>query len=233
MAALAAPQACPPHPVEGERRAAFEALKAELSAKASHSPLGVEGAVATGIPELEQLLDGGLPPGAVATLEGATGRWSLAAQLVAAVTRRSLVAILDDGGLYPPSLVEAGVCLERVLVVPARTALAIARAADVLLRSRICRLVLMPAVALRDAVWTRLASLAHRSGVLLIVMASRAGAGLSAAAELRLHCAFERVVMHGSHGLWGCIDGFELCVDLRKSKRMLPGQQAHLRAMSS
>jgi hypothetical protein len=212
-----------------DRRAAFEALKAELSGRASLPALPVEGAVSTAIPELDRLLAGGFPPGTVATLEGATGRWSLAAGLIAATTRRGLVAILDDGMLYPPSLAAAGARLDRVLVVPARKTLEVARAADILLRSRICRLVLMPAIELRDAVWTRLASLAHRGGVLLIVMASRAGAALSAAAELRLHCVLGRIVMRGNHGLWGSFAGFELSVDLRKHKGMLLGSRAHLR----
>ncbi len=211
------------------RRAAFAALKAELSAKASLTSLPVHGAVATAIPELDRLLDGGFPPGAVVTLEGTTGRWSVAAGLVAAITRRSLVAILDDGTLYPPSLAQAGAHLERVLIVRARKALEVARAVDILLRSRICRLVLMPAIALRDVIWTRLATLAHRSGVLLIVMALRAGAALSAAAELRLHCALERIVMHGTHGLWGSFAGFDLCLNLRKHKHLLAGRQAHVR----
>ncbi|MGB8150514.1 MAG: hypothetical protein WCE97_04885, partial [Candidatus Cybelea sp.] len=114
------------------------ALKAELSGRPSLSPQPVEGTVATAIPELDRLLAGGFPSGSVATLEGATGRWSVAAGLVSAMTRRSLVAILDDGALYPPGLADAGACLERVLIVPVRKALEVARAADILLRSRIC-----------------------------------------------------------------------------------------------
>ena len=172
MAALAA--------LTEDRRRTFEALKASLSACGQLPSLPVEALVPSAIPELDQLLGGGLPSGIVATLEGTTGRWSLAAGLVARMTPRSLVAILDDGSLYPPALAEAGASLDRVLVVPARKALAVVRAVDILLRSRICKLVLMPALALRDAVWTRLAKLAHRSGALLIVMAARAGASLSA-----------------------------------------------------
>lgn len=212
-----------------ERRTAFAALKAELSARSSCLTLPAEGLVPTAIPELDRLLAGGFPAGGVATLEGTTGRWSLAAGLVAVMTHRGLVAILNDGTLYPPSLAEAGVRLERVLFVPARKALQIARAVDILLRSRICRLVVMPAVTLRDAIWARLASLAHRSGVLLLVMAARAGAALSASAELRLHCALERMLMRGKRGLWGRFTGFVLCVDLRKHKRIL-GRRAVLRA---
>jgi hypothetical protein len=205
--------------LQEERRRAFELLKAGLSAKPT---LPVESLLPTAIPQLDRLLGGGFPAGAVATLEGETGRWSLAAGLVTQFASQSLVAILDDGALYPPALAEAGACLERVLIVPARKALAMARAADILLRSRICRLVIMPAVALRDAVWERLAKLAHRSGTLLIVVATRAGAALSAVAEVRLHCTLERALVHG-RGLWATVDGFELGVGLRKHKHLAAG----------
>ncbi|MGA9944837.1 MAG: hypothetical protein WBP75_07345 [Candidatus Cybelea sp.] len=215
---------CHPELVEG-RREAFELLKAGLSAKPPALP--VEGILPSAIPELDCLLGGGFPAGVVATLEG--GGWSLAAGLVARVTRRSLVAILDDGSLYPPALAEAGVCLERVLVVPARKALATARAADILLRSRICRVVLMPAVTLRDVVWERLAKLAHRSGVILIVPAAHADAALSVVAGVRLHCERERILMHGQRGLWGAIVGFELCIDVRKHKQMAAGRTVRVR----
>jgi hypothetical protein len=222
MAALAASQ---PYPESRQR--SFELLKARLSASSSAAP--AEELIATAVPELDRLLGGGFPLGIVATLEGGAGRWSLAARLAARISRRSLVAVLDDGTFYPPSLAQAGAHLERVLVVPARTALGIARAADILLRSRVCRLILMPAIALRDSIWERLAKLAHRSGALLIVVAARAGAALSAAAGVRLYCALDRIVMHGKCGLWGTFAGFELCVDLRKHKHMLPGQKARLR----
>lgn len=208
-------------PEQNKRRAAFERLRAELAARPSSLP--VESLLPTGIPELDRLLAGGFPAGIVATVEGEAGRWSLAAGLVARFTRWGLVAILDDGGLYPPALAAAGVSLDRVLVVPARKALAMARAADILLRSRICRLVLMPAVALRDAVWERLAKLAHRGGSLLVVVAERAGAALSAVAGVRLHCTVERALVRGRRGLWGIVSGFELCVGLRKHKQMAAG----------
>lgn len=205
----------------------FQLLKARLSA--NRPALPVESLVPTAIPELDNLLAGGFPAGSIVTFEGVTGGWSLAAGLVARMTRRNLVAILDDGGLYPPTLADAGACLERILIVPARKALAMARAADILLRSRICRLVLMPAVALRDAVWARLATLAHRGSVLLIVVAVRAGAALSAAAAVRLHCTLERILMDGQRGLWGTVTGFELGIDVRKHRHMAAGRTVRVR----
>lgn len=214
---------------ESSHRRTFAVLKAGLSATQGGLPLAsAEGVIATAVPELDHLLGGGFPSGIVATLEGEAGRWSLAARLVARITRRSLVAVLDDGTLYPPSLVAAGARLERILVVPAKTALGVARAVDILLRSRICRLILMPAITLRDSMWARLAKLAHRSGVLLIVIAGRAGSSLTAVAGLRLHCALERIVVHGTRGLWGTLAGFELSVGVRKHKHMVPGQTIRL-----
>ncbi len=211
-----------------DRLRTFEALKAGLGAKEILPTLPVERAIETAIPELDRLLAGGLPSGIVATLEGETGRWSLAAGLAARMTRRGLVAILDDGTLYPPDLAKAGARLDRVMIVRVRKALEAARAVDILLRSRICKLVLMPAIVLRDSIWMRLAKLAHRSGVLLVVVAARAGAALGAAAELRLHCALERIAVHGTRGLWGTIAGFELCVDVRKHKQMAPGRKTRV-----
>ena len=215
---------------QSERRTAFAALKAELSAQ-SRLRESTKPTLASAIPDLDRLLCGGFPEGAIATLEGATGRWSVAAALAATTTRHGLVAIVDDGSLYPPSLAEAGVRLERLIVVPAKTALQIARAVDILLRARICRLVLMPAVALRDAVWTRLSTLAQRSGAVVLVMAATAGAALSVVAEMRVHCALERALMYGTHGVWGCFAGFKLSVDLRKHRFALAGDSAHLDAV--
>ncbi len=222
------------------RREAFAALRAGLSGAAGPSArVSLENLIPSEIPALDDLLGGGFPRGTLVTLEGNAGRWSIAARLVANVTRRGVAAIVDDGGLYPPSLASAGARLDRVLVVPARTPLGVARAADILLRSRAAGLILLPAVSLRDAVWTRLAGLAHRTGVLLIAIPgaecrdARAGASLTAASGLRLHCALERVAIHGTRGLWCSFSGFELRAELRKHKRAAHGASARLRAVDS
>lgn len=201
--------------VEG-RREAFATLKAELSAGAAAPRLPAESVIPSAIPALDHLLGGGFPRGALATLEGNAGRWSIAARLAAQVTRRALVAIVDDGGLYPPSLARAGTRLDRVLIVPTHTPLATARAVDILLRSRACRLVLMPAPNLRAAVWSRLATLAHRTGVLLIAIAARALPTLAAAATLRLDCALERLIFHGTRGLWCSFSGYDVRAHVQK-----------------
>jgi hypothetical protein len=211
------------------RREAFAQLKARLNT-GFVTPVPVEDVVPTDVPALDRLLGGGFPRGTLVALEGDAGRWSIAARLIAQVTRRAMVAILDDGGLYPPGLVEAGARLDRVLVVPARTPLLAARAVDLLLRARACRLVVMPALALRDALWVRLAGLAHRTGALLIAVAATVTAPLAAAAGLRLYCTREQLGVHGQRGPWCRFAGYDLRAQIRKSKRTITTISAHVRA---
>lgn len=213
------------------RRRAFAALKAGWSGAGEPARLAVEPALASGIPALDRLLGGGFPNGTLVTLEGPLGRWSVAAALAARATRRGLVAVLDDGGLYPPGLVEAGVRLDRLLVLAARSPRSAARAADILVRARICRLVVMSAVVLPAVAWMRLAGLAHRSGTLLIAIATQAAAPLAAAAGVRLHCRLERVSLQGEGGVWGKVAGFSVRAELCKHKRRAPGAQADVRSV--
>lgn len=182
--------------------------------------MAVNGVLATALPELDRLLGGGFPLGTMVALEGNAGCWSIAARIVARVTDRALAAIIDDGGLYPPALAQAGARLERVLVVPARSPLGIARAADILVRSRACRVVVMTAPDLRAPVWARLATLAARTGILLVVIAGgMAVPVLAAAAGVRLLCTRERLILSGpSNSVWSTVTGYVVRAELRKSK---------------
>jgi hypothetical protein len=202
------------------RNELFEELKGRLHAAPGAVGTAVERVAKSGIESLDCLLGGGFPLGSLVTLEGhgSAGRWSIAAALLAQVTRRGLGAVIDDGELYPPALEDAGVRLDRLLVVPAKTPVGIARAVDLILRSRTARVIVMGAPALRAAVWTRLATLAHRAGAVLVVIAGRASAELAGVATVRLGCMFERAVIRGSRGLWGCFSGFTLRTELRKHK---------------
>ena len=174
----------------------------------------------TAIPDIDALLGGGLPCGSLVTLEGygTTGAHSLAAVLLAQATRNGLGAVIDGGELYPPALEAAGVRLDRLLIVPAATPVRAARAADLLLRSRTTRVVVMTAMTLRAAVWTRLANLAQKAGAMLVVLTTRTIAELSAAATVCLSCRVERPVLTGTRGIWGVFTGFELRAELRKHK---------------
>lgn len=218
------------------RHTAFAALKAELDNAAFAAPRPrIESRIPSAIPAIDRILGGGFPNGSLVTLEGPAGRWSIAAGLVASVTRRSAAAIVDDGALYPPDLARSGARLERVLVVPAQSPLTVARAADVLVRSKACRLVLVPVPELRAAVWMRLAGLAHRTGILLVAVAppnapSARIAPLAAAAALRLYCTRGRMEIVGKRGLWCTIAGYDVCAEVRKNRTAALEKRAVARA---
>jgi hypothetical protein len=205
--------------------ARFQELKTRLQAVSVAPRAGREALFPTAIGPLDSLLGGGLPCGSLVTLEGrgSAGCRSIAAALLAQATRRGLGAVIDGGELYPPTLEAAGVRLDRLLIVPARTPAGVARAADVLLRSRAARVVVMAAAALRAAVWIRLANLAHKAGALLVVLVSRAATELSAVAAVRLACCIERPVLSGTRGIWAVFSGFEVRTELRKHKRAADG----------
>lgn len=207
-------------------RARFAALKAHFEqGPGAAARVSLEERFPSMLPLLDRLLDGGFPRGALVTLEGAysSGRWSIAARLLACATQRGLAAVLDDGALYPPDLVRAGVRLDRLLVVPAKMPLLLARAADALVRSRIARVIVMPALSLRAAIWTRLARLAQRAGVLLLAIVPwRASADLAGAARLRLTCTFDRVSFHGTRGVWCRFTGFAVRAEVRHHVTTLP-----------
>ena len=225
-----------PSQLAPSRHIAFAALKAGLDNAAIAAPRPpYESRVSSAVPALDRVLGGGFPNGSLVTLEGPAGRWSIAASLVASVTRRSAAAIVDDGALYPPDLARSGARLERVLVVPARSPLTIARAVDVLVRSKACRLVLVPVPELRAAVWTRLAGLAHRSGILLVAVpsphvSSARIAPLAAAAAVRLYCTRGRLEIVGKRGIWCTIAGYEVCAEVRKNRTAAPEKRAVARA---
>ena len=215
------------------RRGRFQDLKTRLHATSGAAGMLLEDAMPTAITAFDTLLGGGFPMGSLVTLEGpcSSGRWSIAATLLAAATRRGLGAVIDEGELYPPSLEAAGVRLDRLLIVPAKTPVGIARAADLLLRSRVVRVVVMAATSLRAAVWTRLASLAQRAGVLLVVVATRAWPELSASASVRVGFSFERALVRGTRGLWATFDGFDLRAQVRKHKRATGGAFVTVRSV--
>ncbi|HXM07860.1 MAG TPA: hypothetical protein VN936_10365 [Candidatus Acidoferrum sp.] len=215
------------------RREAFSALKSSLTGRPAGQQLRVSNITPTSIAALDRALGGGLPGSGLIALEGRSGRWSILAKTLANVTRRALAAIIDDGSLYPPGLVRAGVRLDRVMVVQASTPKGIARAADILIRSRACRLVLMGAPELRAAAWMRLAAVAHRAGVLLVAISERAGAALAAAASMRMRCELERVVLHGSRGPWCTVEGYDVRASIGKDKRAASGAWARVRAIDT
>jgi len=223
-----------------QRRATLEGLRAALAAGyRAASPeaftLAEESVVRSGLGTLDAALGGGFPRGVVATLGGApgSGRSAVAARLLASATAGGgLGAIVEapagpEGSFYPPALVAAGVDLERLLVVRAGDAASIARAADILLRSAALGIVVIPALALRATVWTRLASLTHRANALLLAIGSTASDELRYFASLRVRLQPAQVRFAGESGLFCAVAGIDVEAAVLKHKRAAPGRRAH------
>jgi hypothetical protein len=238
LLAAASPDATPRSPGD-PRRAALEGLRAALSAGyRAASPeaftLAEEGLVRSGLPDLDRALGGGFPRGIVATLEGpaGSGRSALAARLLARATAEGgLAALIEfpegpEGSLYPPALAAAGVELDRLLVVPARDATGVARAADILLRAAAFGVIVIPAVSLGATVWTRLAGLAHRANALLLALGTDASDELRYFASLRLQLAPVCVRWAGGEGLFCALAGLGVESAVLKHKRGMPGKRA-------
>jgi hypothetical protein len=228
-----------PLPQTDSRRAALDGLRAALSSgHRAASPEAFasaeESLVRSGLGELDTALGGGFPRGIVATLEGApgSGRSALAARLLArATTGGGLAALIEfpegpEGSFYPPALLAAGVELDRLLVIPARDATGVARAADILLRAAAFGVIVMPAIALKATAWTRLASLTHRANALLVTLGTGASDELRYFASLRVRLEPARVRWAGSDGLFCALGGLEVEAAVLKHKRGAPGKHA-------
>ena len=222
------------------RREALAGLRAALEAgHRAASPaaftLAAEAVVQTGFCELDAALGGGFPRGTLATLEGpaGSGRSALAARLLAATTAGGGLAGLiespqgGEGALYPPALAAAGVDLRRLLVIPAKDPSAVARAADILLRAAAFGVVVIPTVRLGATAWTRLASLTHRAGALLVALGVEASDELRYFASLRVRLRSERVRWAGESGLFCALAGAGVEATVLKHKRAAPGRRAH------
>jgi hypothetical protein len=182
----------------------------------------------SGITEFDRILGGGLPRGAITTLEGSrsSGRSAIAVRLLAVATREGLGAVVGTS-TFPAALTAAGVQLERLLVVPVCEPLAAVRAADILLRSGAFAVVVLPALpsgrGTGSATWTRLASLAHRANAALIAVGQTASDELRYFASVRIETAIERVRWNGPAGHFAQLAGYDVRATIRKHKRAAPG----------
>lgn len=218
-------------PAPESPQARFAALKAGLDVRMAGGAVAAQKALfASGLPELDQALRGGLPRGALTTLEGppTSGRTALLAALLARATAGGYAAYVDEGALYPPDFERAGVVLERLLVVHAAESTAAARCCDALLRSRAFALVAMPAFPLRGVVWSRLCGLTHKGGTVLIALGMQAAPELASFAATRLRCGIERVRWDGGSALFCELAGYELRATVLKARRGAPGAVARL-----
>jgi hypothetical protein len=185
----------------------------------------------SGITDFDRILGGGLPRGAIATLEGSrsSGRMALAVRLLAVATREGLGAVVGTS-TFPSALTAAGVQLERLLIVRVCDPVGAARAADILLRSGAFAVVVIPALpsgrATGSATWTRLGSLAHRANTVLIAVGQTASTELRYFAAVRIETAIERVRWNGPAGHFAQLAGYDVRATIRKHKRAAPGASA-------
>jgi recombination protein RecA len=226
---MLAPEALP------DRHEALEGLRTTLRtrhrATSDAAFVATDHLIPTGFPELDRALAGGFPRGAIATLEGpaSSGRCTVAARLLAAATAHGLGALIqggETGTLYPPALQVAGVALDRLLVATASEAIGVARAADILLRSKAFGVVVIPAAPLSAAAWTRLAGIAHRANALLVAVGTKAPHDLRYFASLRLRLQLSRVRWAGDRDLFATLAGYDILADVIKAKRSAPGRSA-------
>jgi hypothetical protein len=185
----------------------------------------------SGIADFDRIVGGGLPRGTIATLEGApsSGRTAIAARLLAAATSKGLAAVIGTSA-FPPALAAAGVRLERLLIVSAPDPIGAARAADILMRSGVFSVVVIPALpsgrGTGSATWTRLSSLTHRANAVLVAVGVEASSELRYFASVRVETAIERVHWNGPPGHFGTLAGYDVRATVRKHKRTAPGASA-------
>jgi len=155
---------------------------------------------ATGLPEIDRLLDGGFPRRRLSEITGArsSGRTSLALALLAHTTGAGEVCAVVDAadGFDPSSAQAAGVVLERVLWVRAPGLREALRSTERLLEAEGFGLVLLHLAAgasrTAPATWSRLARAAAGSGVTLVVLSLERVAGSAAEVALEMGAAKAR-----------------------------------------
>jgi|SRR5579872_2278093 len=194
----------------------------------------VEG-FATGLLALDRALGAiGIPKGRLTEAFGerSCGKTTLAYGLLAGCTGRGDVGALIDPerSFFAPAAESAGVVLDRLIVVRPRDAAAYRRAADALVRSGACAIVVMDGAneeTLQTHHCARLVAQAEKTATTLFVLSRGRSQPLASFATLRLH-------VNGLTPLWQSGDrlaGYRITCDVVKSKLSSPGQSASFDAL--
>src|SRR3954470_19734544 len=220
-----------PEAFRSRLRSARELSRVLREEEEEHPPL------ATAVPALDLLLDGGLPRGQLVELVGSrtSGRFStLLAALAAATGVGEAAALVDLGdNLDPESAAALGIDLSRLLWArPARLKEALA-AAEMLLDGGFPLVAVdlgMPPVRGGrgiEAAWLRLARAARAHDAALLVGSPYRVTGTAAAAVLQ--AGHGRAAWMGESGSPRLLTGFTARVELEKCRGRLPGQSEDLR----
>jgi hypothetical protein len=167
------------------------------------------GRLATGLPEIDQLLGGGFPRGRLAEIAGplSSGRTSLALALLAEITRRgALASVIDAADAFDPIAADAaGVDLARVLWVRPTGVTSALRCAEHVLATGGFELVLVDltaagasrqALRVPAAAWPRLRKRAACTEAGLVLLTRERLAGTFADLALELAAARARFAAH-------------------------------------
>ena len=188
--------------------------------------------LATGISEIDRLLEGGFPRGRLSEIAGAasSGRTSLALALLACSTAAGeLVAVVDCADAFDPgSAHSAGVLLDRVLWVRTPRAPQALRCAERLLEAHGFALVLLdlaiPDFRSTPATALRLARKAESTGTALVALTQ--GRTLGSAAEVAIELAPARTRFTGTPAL---LEGLDVQVNLVRHRNTSGPRHATVR----
>jgi hypothetical protein len=183
----------------------------------------------SGLPELDALLGGGWPRGALSELAGrrSSGRTSvMLAALARAARAGEATALVDTGGALDPRAAAAcGVPLPRLLWIRCAPAQAL-KAADLVVAAGGFDVVALdlgderPGIHIPTAAWVRLKHGAERQGTSVLVATPARAVGAFAAAAVELAGAAPRFFDHGAGPSPPLLDGVRVkIVCLRRAHR--------------
>jgi recombination protein RecA len=186
--------------------------------------------LSTGSADLDRALGGvGIPKGRLTEAFGerSCGKTTLAYGLLAVCTAQGDIgAFLDpERSFFAPAAESAGVVLDRLIVVRPRDAAAYRRAADALVRSSACSIVVIDGAndeTLQTHHYARLVAQAEKTSTTLFALSHGRSQSLASFATLRIR-------LHDLAPLWQSGDrlaGYRISCDIVKSRLSPPGHSA-------
>jgi len=219
-----------PEEMRARLRSARELDRTRRDEAEEHPPL------ATAVPALDRLLDGGLPRGHLVELVGGrtSGRFStLLAALAAATGTGETAALVDLGDALDPAAAAAlGVDLERLLWVRPTDLKEALAGTEMLIGAGFSLVVLdLGAPPVRggrgvEAGWLRLARSARAHGGALLVGSPYRVSGTAASAVLK--AGRPRALWQGGAGAPWLLGGLTGHIEVEKHRHRLPGQSEKL-----
>jgi hypothetical protein len=186
----------------------------------------------SGIPALDQALaPQGFPQGRLIEIFGerSCGKTTVAYALLAACTAAERVCAYVDPehGFFAPAAHDAGIALERIIVVRPRDPAGLRRSADALVRSGACAIVVLDgrsASELQTHHYARLIAQAEKTGTTLVALSRGENPALASFATLRLW-------MRGLSALWqkgddggDRLSGYGIGVEIVKARSAAAGK---------